>query len=99
MNPMSYYDHPLIDKAVDRFWRLAKKEGYENPSIPNRHLCTLDGSIVHLRNINGLLARFIVREDGSVRRLKTSEAYRDWDYERTFLALPGPYSRGKPTRK
>jgi hypothetical protein len=79
---MSDYAHPKIGEAVARYFRLAEEEGIENPSQPNRQLCTLNGNIVHIRNIHGLLDRFIVREDGSVRRLKTSEAYRDRDAEK-----------------
>jgi hypothetical protein len=79
---MSYYGDPRIDAAVDRYFRLAKRDGIDEPPMPNHHEREVIGDIVYIRNVNGLLARFSVGSNNSVRRLVTTQEHCDRDDNR-----------------
>jgi len=71
---MAWYSDPLIDKAVELYFRAHKRAGTPDAAImqPSRHESVLEGDVIELRSGSEILARFKIRTDG--KRLRRLEA-------------------------
>ncbi len=62
----------LVREATERYHRSCRRRGFEGPQ-PDKYLSTCDDGVVVLRNVNGVLARYPVRDDGRLGRTAANE--------------------------